>query len=213
MLTTSSERFTPNRLAAICLVSSEASPNLLSKESTRSTAALDSGDDATALGLDADLCFLAAGFLTSAAEGSLTVGSATVSGSGSGSGTGTGAGDSGSLLTPALNGLLNLSNRSTIGKIPPNYVQRTRHRYIRRPLTQQGTTQADQERQRNRTREMNTHEQKAETLRTSEWNRLIDDTNLTQVTISADHDTPLCHKTRRRNVEIATIIKAAPYGK
>ena len=165
MLTISSERFTPNRLAAICLVSSEASPNLLSKESTRSTVALDSGDDATALGLDADLCFLTAGFLTSAAEGSLTVGSATDSGSGSKTGTGAG---SGSLLTPALNGLLNLSNRSTIGKIPPSYVQRTRHRYIRRPLTQQGTTQADQERQRNRTREINTHEQKAETLRTSE---------------------------------------------
>ena len=37
-----------------------------------------------------------------------------------------------------------------------------------------------------------------------------DDTNLTQVTIQADHDTLLCQRTRQGNVEIATITKADP---
>lgn len=40
----------------------------------------------------------------------------------------------------------------------------------------------------------------------------IDDTDLTQVPTSDDGDTLLCHKTRRRNVEIAMVTKAVPSG-
>ena len=38
----------------------------------------------------------------------------------------------------------------------------------------------------------------------------VDDTDLTQVTISANRDTLLCHETRHRKVEIATVTKAGP---